>query len=177
MPAPRLDRRFGDRILRHRIQMPQESKSATAVLALVALWGCAPGTAEDTRIAPGEGPAVAQPTAQVASAAGSGMYSVDQAARGRAAFGDTCKECHASSEFRGRAFEFSWRRRTAWDFYREVRRTMPEDFPGGLSPQTYVDIIAYVLEINDYSPGGPELSPSEESLRTVPLGPGANKGG
>ena len=123
-------------------------------------------------------PAAPEQTAQLAAAeAPAGAYSVEQAARGRAAFGETCRECHASSEFRGRAFEFTWRRRTAWAFYREVRRTMPEDFPGGLAPQTYVDIIAYVLEINDYAPGGPELLPNEESLRRVPLGPGANKGG
>jgi len=54
---------------------------------------------------------------------------------------------------------------------------MPEDFPGALPPQTYVDVIAYVLEINDYAPGSVELEPDEESLRQVPLGPGANKGG
>ena len=130
-----------------------------APLAIAALVGCATS---------------AVPAGQPAPV---GVYSAAQAQRGREAFAQDCRECHASSEFRGREFEFTWRRRTAWDLYRELRRTMPEDFPGALAPRTYVDLIAYVLEINDYPSGGAELLPSEESLRRVPLGPGANKGG
>lgn len=136
---------------------------STVLLAIVVLMGCASS---------------AVPRGPLASTGGSnGVYSAEQAQRGREAFTEVCRECHSSSEFRGRDFEFTWRRRTAWDLYRELRRTMPEDFPGALAPQTYVDVIAYVLEINDYAPGGVELVPDEESLRRVPLGPGANKGG
>lgn len=136
---------------------------STGLLAMVALLGCASSSAQQGR--------------QASAAVSNGVYSAEQAQRGREAFTEVCRECHSSSEFRGRDFEFTWRRRTAWDLYRELRRTMPEDFPGALAPQTYVDVIAYVLEINDYAPGGVELVPDEESLRRVPLGPGANKGG
>ena len=145
--------------------MVRSKGRATVLVATVALMGCATS-------------AGGQPGSAGASAGVSnGVYSVEQAQRGRQAFTEVCSECHSSSEFRGRDFEFTWRRRTAWDLYRELRRTMPEDFPGALPPQTYVDVIAYVLEINDYAPGGLELAPDEESLRRVPLGPGANKGG
>ncbi len=138
---------------------------STVLLAIVVLMGCASS-------------AGGQPEPKgVSTGASNGVYSAAQAQRGRETFTEVCRECHASSEFRGRDFEFTWRRRTAWDLYRELRRTMPEDFPGALAPQTYVDVIAYVLEINDYAPGGVELVPDEESLRRVPLGPGANKGG
>ncbi len=137
----------------------------TVLLATVSLMGCATSTG-------------AQPESNDASAAVlTGVFTAEQAQRGRQAFTEVCSECHSSSEFRGRDFEFTWRRRTAWDLYRELRRTMPEDFPGALPPQTYVDVIAYVLEINDYALGGVELVPDEASLRRVLLGPGANKGG
>ncbi len=142
---------------------------STVIPALVALVGCA--SSAGGRLEPNE------VSKSVSNEVLTGVYSVEQAQRGREAFTEVCRECHSSSEFRGRNFEFTWRRRTAWDLYREIRRTMPEDFPGGLAPQTYVDVIAYLLEINDYSPNGAELLPNEESLRRVPLGPGANKGG
>jgi len=142
---------------------------STVIPALVALVGCA--SSAGGRLEPNE------VSKSVSNEVLTGVYSVEQAQRGREAFTEVCRECHSSSEFRGRNFEFTWRRRTAWDLYREIRRTMPEDFPGGLAPQTYVAVIAYLLEINDYSPNGAELLPNEESLRRVPLGPGANKGG
>lgn len=142
--------------------MGESRERSTVVLAVVVLMGCASSSVT--------------PRHPASTAVSNGVYSAAQAQRGREAFTEVCRECHASSEFRGRDFEFTWRRRTAWDFYRELRRTMPEDFPGALAPQTYVDVIAYVLELNDYAPGGVELVPNEESLRRVPLGPGANKG-
>lgn len=160
--------------------MGRPKERRIVVLALAALWGCASGSAEGFESGARERtvrPPPSEPPAATAFEEGTGVYSVEQAARGREAFVETCVECHASSEFRGRDFEFDWRRRTAWDLYRQLRRTMPDDFPGTLAPQTYVDIIAYVLELNDYTPGGPNLSPDEASLRRVPLGPGANRGG
>ena len=87
------------------------------LLAIVALMGCASSSGGQPE--PGE----------VSNEVLNGVYSVEQAQRGREAFTEVCRECHSSSEFRGRAFEFTWRRRTAWDLYRELRRTMPEDFP------------------------------------------------
>ena len=90
-----------------------------------------------------------------------GIYTEDQAERGRAVFRSVCSECHYSSEFRGAQFQFEWRRRTVWNFYREISRTMPEDAPGSLDPQQYVDIISYVLRSNGFEPGDAELTPDE----------------
>lgn len=149
------------------------------LIAIVTLAGCASSAADEPILMNGAASrgvtVVAGPL--VSNGASEGAYSSEQAQRGRETFTEVCRECHSSSEFRGRDFEFTWRRRSAWEFYRQLRRTMPEDFPGALAPQAYVDVIAYVLEINDYPSGAEELLPNEESLRRVPLGPGANKGG
>ncbi len=105
----------------------------------------------------------------------SGFYSVEQAARGRESFVMICEECHSSSEFRGDDFEWTWRRQTVWNFYRELIQTMPEDSPGALSEQTYADVIAYILQINEYSAGDSELTATEEAMDVIALGPGAPK--
>ena len=165
----------GDRVLRPRNVMGTWRGWGATLSTVLALMGCASSPSDGPALRTSPEPAGLTGQAEALAESG-GAYSAAQAERGREVFVDVCRECHASSEFRGREFEFTWRRRTAWDLYRELRRTMPEDFPGGLAPQAYVDVIAYVLEINDYPLGGGELLPTEESLRRVPLGPGANKG-
>lgn len=93
-----------------------------------------------------------------------GIYSEAQAARGRNAFRATCAECHYSSEFRGTQFQFAWRRRSVADLYLEIVRNMPEDDPGSLEDQVYVDIVAYILQLNGFPAGGRELPPDETAL-------------
>lgn len=104
-----------------------------------------------------------------------GFFSAEQAERGRESYRKACSECHAVSEFRGSDFEWTWRRRTAWSLYREVSSTMPEDQPGKLSTETYADIVAYLLSLNDYPIGSAELLPTEEVLAAIPLGAGVRK--
>ncbi len=54
---------------------------------------------------------------------------------------------------------------------------MPEDAPGTLSAQTYADVIAYILRLNEYTSGDLDLVPNESSMDAIPLGPGADKTG
>ena len=42
--------------------------------------------------------------------------------------------------------------------------TMPDDNPGGLPAQTYADIVAYMLELNDFPAGDSELPTSMDAL-------------
>lgn len=137
---------------------------------LLAAFGCG-GTAPPATPAPG-------PTEAGAASAGAGPssaasaavgFTAAQAARGRDEFGVQCGECHATSEFRGRDFLFRWRRRTAWDFYRNVTETMPENAPGSLSDQQYVDVIAYVLSLNGHAAGDIELVATQEALDRLPV--------
>ena len=79
------------------------------------------------------------------------------------------------SEFRGPDFELEWRRQTVWDLFLQVVRTMPEDNPGGLTRQTYADVMAYILQLNEYASGDAELVPGREAMDAIPLGPGTAK--
>lgn len=103
-----------------------------------------------------------------------GIFSDGQADRGRTTFDEVCSECHTTSEFRGRTFQSNWGRRTVYSFFRTVRSTMPDDNPGGLDEQVYLDVVAYILSINGHDAGSSELaadSPMRE-VRLAPPGPG-----
>ena len=137
--------------------------------ALVFATGCATGSSSQPREPPAAPAMTANPTE------GAGFYSTAQAERGRRIFQDVCYECHYPSEVRGDEFEWDWRRRTVRDLYREISRNMPEDFPGTLAAQTYVDVIAYILELNGYASGSAELAVDQAAMENIPLGPGVDK--
>ena len=98
-------------------------------------------------------------------------YTGPQASRGERFFRETCLSCHESSEFRGRSFQRSWRGRSVADLFDEIVYTMPDDNPGGLPTQTYVDVIAYVLRINRFPSGDVELSADIDLMQELPLFP------
>lgn len=111
-----------------------------------------------------------------ATPAPAAFYTEEQARRGQRAFRQVCSDCHYTSEFKGPVFTDAWARRTARDLYRELRRTMPDDNPGGLPRQTYVDVMAYILELNGYPAGADELPPDDEILGGVRLAPPGERG-
>ena len=144
------------------MQMAQRMRIVVAA-ELAVLLGCATSVE-----APTPTPVARQPSA-------AGFYSPEQASRGGRKFRQVCSECHSVSEFRGPDFESEWRRKTVWDLFRQVVRTMPEDNPGSLTHQTYADVIAYILQLNEYASGESELILSQEAMDAIPLGPGAAK--
>ena len=144
------------------------------VVTMVALAGCSSYGGSGGAGGAGLETAV-EPVAAEPQPAALGFFSLEQARRGRESFETVCSECHFTREFRGSQFEFDWRRQTVWDLYKYVSRNMPEDMPGFLPAQQYADVIAYILEINEYASSSSELVPSEEAMDIIPLGPGAVK--
>ena len=137
----------------------------SAALVLV-VAGCA--STQQAGPADAAGPAAAAPVADAAPAAeatvGSAFFTSRQATRGGGLFRDNCVSCHASSEFRGSSFQRRWRNRAVGDIYEFVLYSMPDDNPGGLPEQTYADIVAYMLELNDFPSGDTELPTSMDAL-------------
>lgn len=149
---------------------PTLARVLAAGLSLGAL-ACASSSADTTAAAPAPSSAPrAEPAAATpAPAASAGLFTTDQADRGESTYDESCAACHASSEFQGRQFEFAWGRRTVGDLYRHISDNMPEDNPGSLTPQQYVDVVAYILELNGFPRGDRELPPDEETLKMHPL--------
>ena len=111
---------------------------------------------------PAPAPATPAPTA--------GIFTEGQADRGRTAFDEVCSECHTTSEFRGRTFQSNWGRRTVYSFFRTIRSTMPDDNPGGLDEQTYLDVVSYILSMNGHAAGASELA-ADSPMREVRMAP------
>jgi len=96
-----------------------------------------------------------------------GFFTAAQAERGEQTFDNTCSFCHATSQFSGSTFMRSWGGAPVDQLYSLISSTMPYDAPGSLSTQQYVDVVAYILEINDLPAGDSELPADPEALSEI----------
>jgi len=76
----------------------------------------------------------------------------------------------------GASFERRWRNRAVGDIYEFVLYSMPDDNPGGLPEQTYADIVAYMLSMNDFPSGDSELPTAMDALMEMMMFTGAGGG-
>ena len=106
-----------------------------------------------------------------------GVYSADQARRGKTEFDQTCSRCHnlalIGSErgpaIKGPAFLSHWDKGSVADLFIKIRDTMPEGGPGTLSDETKIDILSYILQQNDFPAGAGELKKDVSSLDDIAL--------
>ena len=96
-----------------------------------------------------------------------GVYSDDQAGRGEKFFGEACMVCHQPEEFSDGGYMEGWSEQSVNDFVEFVRSTMPEDNPGRLRRQEYIDIIAYFFKLNGLPSGENDLE--RKSLRSIQI--------
>ncbi|HUQ79651.1 MAG TPA: cytochrome c [Gemmatimonadaceae bacterium] len=95
------------------------------------------------------------------------MYTESQAARGDTEHQNNCTSCHGTEKYAGDAFVKAWVGRTAFDLFDQLKTTMPDDNPGGLSVQQYTDIVAYIFKVNGMPAGTDSLSSDPEALRRI----------
>jgi mono/diheme cytochrome c family protein len=101
-----------------------------------------------------------------------GIYTAEQAKRGQASYAEHCASCHLedlSGTDRGPAlagdpFMNNWVDLTVGDLFERAYRTMPQDRPGTLMPETTADILALVLQANGFPAGSTELPPDAAAL-------------
>lgn len=98
-----------------------------------------------------------------------GVYSEQQAQRGKRAYDRYCKQCHLS-DLQGNALEpplvsqwflDAWREDYLWSLYDFIQTRMPKSKqyrPGSLKPQETLDILAYILSYNDFPSGANALT-------------------
>jgi mono/diheme cytochrome c family protein len=101
-----------------------------------------------------------------------------QVSRGHTAYDGNCAECHGPNlndgEFggaplNGSYFRDHWGGLTVDALYGFLSSAMPPDRPGRLSPQTYADITAFILERNGYKSGSQELTPDLDAQSKMAL--------
>ena len=99
-------------------------------------------------------------------AASEGVYTKAQAERGLNLYDGSCASCHELSKFKGPEFAKAWTAKPLSELHTAVR-SMPMDAPGSLSPQEYVDILAYFLSLNGYPPGPTALANTDEAIKAI----------
>jgi mono/diheme cytochrome c family protein len=104
-----------------------------------------------------------------------GVYTPEQADRGRPLYNQHCASCHAdtlmggemSPPLVGGEFMSNWNGLTLGDLFERIRTSMPQNKPGTLSREVNADITAYILSVNKFPAGKTELPHSAEFLREI----------
>jgi quinoprotein glucose dehydrogenase len=96
-----------------------------------------------------------------------GVYTKEQAARGKQIYAGMCRSCHTPVSHAGDTFEKAWLGRTMADLYTYVSERMPKNDPAGMPPQDYADVIAYLLTMNAMPAGKRELQPDSAALAPI----------
>lgn len=132
--------------------------------------------------------ALAQTAATDAPSIRDGVFTAEQARRGRIAYTGPCDRCHgylldgASDDpdmlpappVAGPKFLRKWNGRSLAALFEYVRTTMPANNPGYLSEAEVADIIAYMLSVSGMPAGGEALQPDSEALARIVLEPVAD---
>lgn len=104
-----------------------------------------------------------------------GVYTLGQAARGKALYGQACATCHGADlkgqtnapALAGGGFAAKWNAFTLGDLHARIRTTMPLSKPGTLTPAQTSDLIAYLLSANGYAIGDKELPARAAGLESI----------
>jgi mono/diheme cytochrome c family protein len=98
----------------------------------------------------------------------SGVFTAAQAKRGNDAYQASCSSCHGSDlratdaeavDLTGQALRAKWNGKTLEERFERIRDTMPLGNANTLGDKTYMDILAFILQFNDFPPGNQELVP------------------
>ena len=103
-----------------------------------------------------------------------GPFTAAQATAGRAAYEMSCAGCHGADlrgvpPLAGPDFASGWSTRSTRDLFNTIRASMPSDRPGSLSEETYLNVVAFILQSNGRTPGTQALTPTTD----VPIGAAA----
>jgi S-disulfanyl-L-cysteine oxidoreductase SoxD len=104
-----------------------------------------------------------------------GVFTASQAERGRASYMQSCVSCHrddlrgdsTAPSLVGESFLFLWGDMTVGELSTRIQKLMPPDRPGSLTAQTYVDIVAFLLQKNAFPAGERELETDSNALQTI----------
>jgi mono/diheme cytochrome c family protein len=97
----------------------------------------------------------------------SGVYTDEQASRGKDVYAGSCRSCHTPASHTGATFNKWWRGKQLSDLFLFVSTRMPKNDPGSLAPDDVADVMAYLLKMNAMPVGKEELPPDADSLKKI----------
>jgi mono/diheme cytochrome c family protein len=139
--------------------------------AVVLLVGGLP--AGGTRAEPAQG------TSQVGRTIWDGVYSDEQAQRGKQHYVRECSGCHMDDlsgsgqapPLAGDAFAQQWKNQSVEDLFAKIRTSMPPNDPGRLGEPASLDVVAFLLRANGFPAGSQELTRDVEVLKSIKIVP------
>ena len=104
-----------------------------------------------------------------------GVYTKEQAARGKSRYFSSCAVCHGallqgdsdSPELAGNSFMKRWGDQSIGTLFAFASSQMPVGRPGSLGVQGYADVIAHILATNGFPDGQRELPPNAQALERI----------
>ncbi len=99
------------------------------------------------------------------------QFTAEQAAAGKTAYNSNCAACHGNTmtngtfgpPLAGEYFRTTWSGHTVHALS-DRARTMPPSAPASLPADTYVDIVAYILQTNGFKAGNTKLPAGGDAL-------------
>jgi len=113
------------------------------------------------------------------------VYSTNQSRRGEALYKRDCAPCHGESlegnaqtdrgqrlermlpPLSGDVFKGTWNGRPLSDLFDKIRKTMPRDEQGRLTPKDTAEILAYLLKFNEFPAGKTDLPADASALTEI----------
>jgi cytochrome c553 len=118
--------------------------------------------------------------AQTSRSTSNGVFTTEQAKNGERAYQARCASCHGSDlhstdpeapDLTEEIFKFGWKEKSLAEIFEQIRSTMPQNNPRSLDDQTYIDILAYILQSNGAPAGNQKLEPNPAVLRQIVVEP------
>jgi mono/diheme cytochrome c family protein len=97
----------------------------------------------------------------------SGVYNQPQALRGEDVYVAYCKQCHTPQSHTGPVFIATWHGRKLSELFSFIKERMPKNEPASLSDEEYVDVMAYLLKLNQMPAGRTEVAPDAAKLSAI----------
>jgi mono/diheme cytochrome c family protein len=119
------------------------------------------------RSATGQTAAKKAPARPPAKSTLSGVFTAEQANRGKNVYSSSCKNCHTAESHTGATFAKWWAGKQLSDLYSFMSTNMPKNDPGSLAPEEYADLLAYLLRMNAMPAGKVELPPDPDELQKI----------
>ena len=104
----------------------------------------------------------------------SGIFTDEQADRGKANFAQSCVRCHGADlagltapSLNGNRFVTAWENENLYKLFVKVRDTMPPNFGTILTDEAKLDVITFILRTNGFPTGSQELKVDVDTLENI----------